>query len=164
MTILTEHWDVPCPLSKTSKQQFFLTSSMVYSLELNAHTWLYLALLVIQGYLPKEVLNIDRFNSQSCESTYRMARSMSGPFSNIVNFTVPQFLDRAEKLLALDSIKLENVRQVIPIQSDFLNTINMLVHPVLKLLLKFHRWPSLRLKLWSRKHSMTSVLSWKQLE
>ena len=75
---------------------------------------MYLAVLVIQGDLPKEALNIDRFNSQLCESTFWMARSMSGPFSNIVNFTVFQFLDRAEKISVLNSIKSENARQDTP--------------------------------------------------
>ena len=110
LNILTEDWDVPCPLSKTSKRQFFLTWPTIYSIELNAHTLVYLALLVIQGDLPKEALSIDRFNSQSCESTFRMARSMSGPFSNIVNFTVSQFFDRAEKISVLNSIKSENTQ------------------------------------------------------
>ena len=74
----------------------------------------YLALLVIQQDLPKEVLNIEQFNSQTCESTFRAARSISGPFSTIVNFTVSQFFDRATKLSALNSIKSSNAQQLAP--------------------------------------------------
>jgi hypothetical protein len=114
LTTLTQHWDIPCRRSVTTKQQFFLTSPAVFSIELNAHTLTYLALLVIQQDLPKEVLNIDRFNFQTCESTFRAARSMSSPFSTIVNFTVSQFFDRATKLSALNSIKSSNAQQLAP--------------------------------------------------
>lgn len=111
LTILTLHWDTPCRRSVTTKQQFFLTSSMVYSIELNAHTLTYLALLVSQRDLPEEVLNVDRFSSQSCESTFRAARSMSGAFSTVVNFTVSQFFDRAAKLSVLNSLKSNATQQ-----------------------------------------------------
>ncbi|CAF3343322.1 unnamed protein product [Rotaria socialis] len=40
-----------------------------------------------------------------CESTFRAARSMSGPFSSVVNFSVYEFLQRVEKLAVLQSIK-----------------------------------------------------------
>lgn len=114
LTTLTQHWDIPCQRSVTTKQQFFLTSPAICSIELNAHTFTYLALLVIQQDLSKEVLNIDRFNSQTCESTFRAARSMSGPFSTVVNVTVSQFFDRATKLSALNSNKSSNAQQIAP--------------------------------------------------
>ena len=75
------------------------------SIEINSHTLVYLALLVIQHRLPPTCLNVPLFNSQTCESTFRTCRSMSGPFSSIVNFTVHQFLQRAKKLSYLHSIK-----------------------------------------------------------
>jgi len=77
----------------------------MFSIEINSHTLVYLALLVIQHRLPPTCLNVPLFNSQTCESTFRTCRSMSGPFSSIVNFTVHQFLQRAKKLSYLHSIK-----------------------------------------------------------
>ena len=38
---------------------------------------------------------------------FRIARSMSGPFSSVVNFSVAEFLRRAEKLSVLQAIKSE---------------------------------------------------------
>ncbi|CAF1557101.1 unnamed protein product [Adineta ricciae] len=55
--------------------------------------------------LPEEALNISLFNSQICEQTFRAARSMSGPFSSVVNFSIYEFLHRVEKLAALQAIK-----------------------------------------------------------
>ena len=77
----------------------------MFSIEINSHTLVYLALLVIQHRLPPTCLNVPLFNSQTCESTFRTCRSMSGPFSSIVNFTVHQFLQPAKKLSYLHSIK-----------------------------------------------------------
>ena len=77
----------------------------MFSIEINSHTLVYLALLVIQHRLPPTCLNVPLFNSQTCESTFRTCRSMSGPFSSIVNFTVHEFLQRAKKLSYLHSIK-----------------------------------------------------------
>ncbi|CAF1559695.1 unnamed protein product, partial [Didymodactylos carnosus] len=73
--------------------------------EINAHNLRYLTLLVKQNKLPKEVLSIYSFNSQSCESIFRNTRSLSGAYSTIINFTVHDFLRRAKKLLILNQIK-----------------------------------------------------------
>ena len=64
-------------LSKTNMQQYSLTTQAVYSIELNAHSLVYLVLLVIEGKLPKEVLAVDGFHSQSCEALFRPARAFS---------------------------------------------------------------------------------------
>ncbi len=80
----------------------------MFSIEINSHTLIYLALLVIQHHLPTECLNVHIFNSQSCENSFRSCRAMSGPFSSIVNFTVHQFLQRAKKLSYLHSIKCQS--------------------------------------------------------
>lgn len=74
---------------------------------MNTHTMTYLTLLVINNQLPPEALRIWLFSSQTCESMFRTARSMSGPFSSIVNFSVAEFLRRAEKLSVLQTIKSE---------------------------------------------------------
>ena len=67
----------------------------------------YITLLVITNQLPPEALRIWLFSSQTSEETFRAARSMSGPFSSVVNFSVADFLRRAEKLSVLQSIKSE---------------------------------------------------------
>ncbi|CAF1462305.1 unnamed protein product [Adineta ricciae] len=90
---------------KNTKQQYFITLPAMFSIEINSHTLVYLALLSIQQYLPVECLNISSLNSQVCESTFRLCRSMSGSFSSIINFTVHQFLQRVKKLSYLNSIK-----------------------------------------------------------
>lgn len=77
----------------------------MFSIEINSHTLVYLGLLVIQQELPAECLNVFIFNSQSCENSFRSCRAMSGPFSSIVNFTVYQFLQRAQKLSYLNDVK-----------------------------------------------------------
>jgi hypothetical protein len=67
----------------------------------------YITLLVITNQLPPEALRIWLFSSQTNEETFRAVRSMSGPFSSVVNFSVADFLRRAEKLSVLQSIKSE---------------------------------------------------------
>ena len=83
----------------------FITIPALFSIELNAHSLLSICLLVIKGDLPESALSISKYDSQSCESTFRLIRSMSGPFSSIVNFTTEQFLKRAAKLSVLTEIE-----------------------------------------------------------
>ena len=64
-----------------------------------------MTLLVINKQLPIEALNLDVFNSQSCENTFRTARSSSGPFSSVTNFSVKEFLRICQKLSIINSIK-----------------------------------------------------------
>ena len=76
------------------------------SVELNAHNLLYLVCLVKQQHLPEQALtNIYLFNSQSCESIFRDARSFSSTFSTMVNFTVRNFIRRSQKLSVLNELK-----------------------------------------------------------
>ena len=86
-------------------QQFFITKVSYESIEINAHQMIYLVLLVEEKILPVESLQVFLFISQPYESTFRSARSMSGSFSSIVNFSTTQFLRRAQKLLVLNRIK-----------------------------------------------------------
>ncbi|CAF4042962.1 unnamed protein product, partial [Rotaria magnacalcarata] len=88
-----------------SKSQLFITVPCLFSLEMNAHSLTYLAVLVAEQKLSEDALNVSLFNSQMCESTFRAARSMSGPFSSVVNFSVNEFLQRVEKLALLQSIR-----------------------------------------------------------
>jgi hypothetical protein len=108
LTRLTTHWEKLPHRSKNSTQQFFLTPPAVYSIELNAHCLTYLALLVIEGKLPDEVLAVDRFHSQTSEATFRSARAFSSPCSSGVNFTVLKFMNLAEKLSLFQKIKTQN--------------------------------------------------------
>ncbi len=87
------------------KQNLFVTIPALFSIELNAHSLTYLAILVAEQTITEEALNVSLFNSQVCESTFRTARSMSGPFSSVVNFSVNEFLQRVEKLAVLQSIR-----------------------------------------------------------
>ena len=95
-------------LSSNDTRRLFITDPSYQSLEMNAHQLTYLVLLVGEGNLPSEALQVFLFNSQTCENTFRVARSMSGTFSSIVNFSVAQFLRRVQKLSILNRIKVEN--------------------------------------------------------
>ena len=96
-------------LKKKSKQPFIVTIPAIFSLELNAHALTYLILLATEDKeLSDTILSMYLFNSQSCESTFRSARSMSGPGSSIVNFSVLDFIRRTDKLAILQTIKSES--------------------------------------------------------
>ena len=88
-----------------SKPGLFITVPALFSLELNGHTLTYLMVLVAEKVITEKALNISLFNSQICENVFRSARSMSGPFSTVVNFSINEFLQRVEKLSALQNIK-----------------------------------------------------------
>ena len=105
---LTENSNEYAESSKKTAQQYFITPQTVYSIELNAHCLIYLILLVVEGKLPQEVLTIDRFNSQSCEGTFRAARALSSNSSSGVNFTVQQFLNLVDKLSLFQKIESHN--------------------------------------------------------
>ena len=105
MTDLNQHQR---SVGRKTAQQYFLTPHAVYSIELNAHCLLYLLLLVVEGKLPPEVLAINRFNSQSCESIFRTARAFSSNSSCGVNFAAERFLNIADKLSVFEKIKNEN--------------------------------------------------------
>ena len=90
---------------RRTKRQYFITYQSHFSIEINAHSLVYLIVLVSEGQLPTEALNIWLQNSQTCESTFRSARSMSSSSSAGVNFTVSQFINRINKLSALQYIK-----------------------------------------------------------
>ena len=93
------------PVPTISKPGLFITMPCFLSMELNAHSLTYLAVLVAEKKLTEEALHTSLFNSQMCESTFCVARSMSDPFSSVVNFSVHEFLQRVEKLAVLQSIK-----------------------------------------------------------
>ncbi|CAF1583154.1 unnamed protein product, partial [Adineta steineri] len=60
---------------------------------------------LINNKLPIDALNTFTFNSQICENTFRIARSLSGTFSSNTNFSVKSFLKRCEKISIINSIK-----------------------------------------------------------
>ncbi|CAF5011343.1 unnamed protein product, partial [Rotaria magnacalcarata] len=80
------------------------------SVEINAHNLLYLISLVKQKQLPPQALHIHIFNSQACESIFRNTRALSGIYSTIVNFTVHDFLRRAQRLSLLNEIKCKQLQ------------------------------------------------------
>ena len=91
--------------SAKDKDKYFITMPAYWSVEINAHNLLYLILLVQQQQLPVHALNIFLFNSQACESIFRNARALSGCYSTRINFTIDDFIRRAEKLAVLQHIK-----------------------------------------------------------
>ena len=90
---------------KNCREKYFVTRTAFFSAELNAHYLTYLIILVQQKQLPVEVLNIQLFSSQTCESTFRNTRSLSGIFSTVINYTVEDFLRRSRKLSILNGFK-----------------------------------------------------------
>ena len=98
----------PSAPKKSCKERFTITSPCFTSIEINAHSLTYLVLLAIESQVPFEALSIDLFASQMCENVFRSARAMSGVSSNIVNFTVLDFLRRVDKISTLQSIKVEH--------------------------------------------------------
>ncbi|CAF3235280.1 unnamed protein product [Rotaria sp. Silwood2] len=90
---------------KTTKRNFFITSPSFLCLEINAHNFTYLTLLVAENQLPIETLNVFLFNSQTCERFFQLTRSITGTFSTCVNFSIQQFLNRQEKISFLNHIK-----------------------------------------------------------
>ncbi|CAF1073097.1 unnamed protein product, partial [Didymodactylos carnosus] len=66
---------------KVNKEKFYMTNVAYQSLELNAHNLLFIAMLVVEEQIQEDALNIFILNSQTCESTFRMVRSMSGMVS-----------------------------------------------------------------------------------
>ena len=88
-----------------NKSKYFITRTTYLSVELNANNLLHLILLVQQKQLPQQVLHIHTFSSQACESIFRNTRALSGIYSTIVNFTVHDFLRRAQRLSLLNDIK-----------------------------------------------------------
>ena len=105
LTENSEEYDLPI---KRTSQQYFLTQQAVYSIELNAHCLVCLIFLVIDGKLPRDVLAIERFHSQSCEAMFRAARAFSSGCSSGVNFTILQFLNLTDKLSLIQKIKTEH--------------------------------------------------------
>ena len=95
---------------KKNKSRYFITQAAYLSVEINAHNLLYLILLVKQKQLPPQALHIHIFNSQACESIFRNTRALSGIYSTIVNFTVHDFLRRAQRLSLLNEIKCKQLQ------------------------------------------------------
>ena len=62
-------------------------------------------ILVLQGDLPLSSLNTHLFSSQPCENTFRSARSLSGAFSTMTNFSVHEFLNKIEKISIINHFK-----------------------------------------------------------
>jgi hypothetical protein len=94
--------------NKNTKEIFFIASPTYTCIELNAHHFTYLTLLVSENQLPPEKLKVYLFNSQTCENFFRLSRAMSGTFSVSVNFSVQQYLHRQEKISMLYSIKTQS--------------------------------------------------------
>ena len=77
----------------------FITANTMSCIELNAHS-----LIIFIRTLRDHIPNGDNYflpwllGSQPCEGTFRAARSMTGTFSTIVNFSLLGFLQRLHRL------------------------------------------------------------------
>ena len=88
------------------ENSYFITSSALMAIELNAHYLIYIYLLIEQKTLPESIAKAAHlFSSQSCEHVFRNARSLSGIYSTRINFTLKQFLKRINKLNVLMELK-----------------------------------------------------------
>ena len=103
------------------RNRAFITTPAHLSVELDAHNLLYLVLLVQQKDLPPHALDVQLFNSQSCESIFRNTRALSGVYSTIINFSVHDFLRRSKRLSILNEIKCQQLHD---------ETTNSLIFPV----------------------------------
>ncbi|CAF4293122.1 unnamed protein product [Rotaria magnacalcarata] len=92
-------------LSQVEKDNCFITKAAWISSEINIHCLTSIIILVSSGYLPANALNEHLFSSQPCEATFRSARSLSGTFSSITNFSVFEFMNKIEKISILNKIK-----------------------------------------------------------
>jgi hypothetical protein len=91
--------------SKKIQQRTFMTKPAFWCIEINAHILIYIILLVIKKKLSIDALNTFGFNSQICENTFRIARSLTGSLSSITNFSVKSFMKRCEKISVINTIK-----------------------------------------------------------
>ncbi|CAF2836521.1 unnamed protein product [Rotaria sp. Silwood2] len=107
--------------TEKNKSRYFITRPAHLSVEINAHNLLYLILLVQQKQLPPQALHIHTFSSQACESIFRNTRALSEIYSTVVNFTVYDFLRRAQRLSLLNDIKFKQLND---------ESVNNLVFPV----------------------------------
>ena len=87
------------------KEKSFITRPALWCIEINAHALLYIVLLVIDGKLPIEALNTYLFTSQPCENMFCIARSLSGPYSSVRNFSVKTFSTICEKIFIINLLK-----------------------------------------------------------
>ena len=94
-------------------RSYFITSNALIAIEINAHSLIYIYLLIEQGLIPQSTADsIHLFSSQPCESIFRDARALSGIYSTRINFTMKQFLERVIKLNALTELKqFESINQ-----------------------------------------------------
>ncbi|CAF2995851.1 unnamed protein product [Rotaria sp. Silwood2] len=92
-------------LSQIEKDNCFITKAAWISSEINIHCLTSIIILVSSGKLPWYALNVYLFSSQSCEAAFPSARSLSGSFSSITNFSVFEFMNKIEKISILNKIK-----------------------------------------------------------
>lgn len=74
-----------------------ITSNAYFCIEINAHT-LILLIILLRDSKQDHLFLIWLFNSQGCESFFRLARSMTTTESTVINFTMLQFLYRVRRI------------------------------------------------------------------
>ena len=105
-TIFVERiWQTWLEESGPSQTEYFITPNAYTYIEINGHLMVNIALKVASGDLPKESLRFWKTGSQSCESMFRLLRSMTPTFSTIINFTLRGMLDRLHKLSFIETME-----------------------------------------------------------
>lgn len=78
-------------------------------MELNAHSMVRILLFLIENHLP-DLFMPWIFNSQSCESFYRLVRSLTTVFARAANCSVKEILERIHKIQLLDDISSSSIK------------------------------------------------------
>ena len=77
----------------------FITSNAYICVELNAHALISFLITIIKHFNSDHSLFLPwLLGSQSCEKTFRSARSMTGTFSTVINFSMLGLLRRLHRL------------------------------------------------------------------
>ena len=76
----------------------FITQNAYICIELNGHAAIILLLLLRDVYSKDEAFLTWLLGSQSCEKTFRLARSMTPTFSTVINFSMLGLMRRLHRL------------------------------------------------------------------
>ena len=76
----------------------FITQNAYICIELNGHASIVLLLLLRDVYSKDEAFLTWLLGSQSCEKTFRLARSMTPTFSTVINFSMLGLMRRLHRL------------------------------------------------------------------
>lgn len=100
------HWRKWILTDCNTRAANFITSNAYICIELNAHA-LINCVLKCRDTSGEDSFLVWLFNSQTCESFFRKARSQTSTYCTIINFSMLDFLHRAKRIQALEDISRE---------------------------------------------------------